>query len=197
MILDKINALNTEIGDIREQMETAKGEQLKNLAARGRKLENDIEIEKNKLDKIRNTEEIKSIIRAAKLRMWDEDVAQYGTIEKGEQVGETPNRDIAVPAKTSEATKTRRFARTVLESHIITDSMVDDIKEAIVSEAMSYVPESNKAAMERAQNLVKAENQAMAWEMWQNAVYGKVAPSKDTIAIIHLHNFLIYQKLYL
>lgn len=181
--LDEITKINNEIGEIAVQMEEATGEKLKNLAARNRKLENDLDVKKEDIARIRESKEIKAVLRTAKLSMWDESLAKYGMIEPGEQVGTEPNRDIQVPQKTSESRKTMRFARTVLESHIITDSMVDDVKEAIISEAMSYVPETNEAAMERARKLVDAKNQAMAWEMWQNAVYSKTAPSKDIIAI--------------
>ena len=108
-------------------------------------------------------------------RLMDEATEKYGAIEKGEN----PKVDVTVPRQVSDKRNTRRFVRTVLESGILTDEMVADTDEAILKDALSYVPISNKESIKVAENSLK---NGTAERDWNKVANGDKIPSKHDIA---------------
>ena len=80
---------------------------------------------------------------------WDQLVEKYGSYKKGENA----SRDISVPKQTSDEKNVMRGVRTILESNAIPDDMVEDIKESVLNDAMSYSPISDKAAQNFAEEM--------------------------------------------
>ena len=105
--------------------------------------------------------------------------AKYGAIPKGYK----PLVDVTVPRKTSDNMNVRQFTRTVLESGIPNEEMSDDIKKAILDEALSYEPVSDKASMDYAIRVIKHDGLDRAEKIWAAAVNGRNFPSKNDIAI--------------
>lgn len=105
--------------------------------------------------------------------------AKYGAIPKGYK----PLVDVTVPRKTSDNMNVRQFTRTVLESGIPNEEMSDDIKKAILDEALSYEPISDKASMDYAIRVIKHDGLDRAEKLWAAAANGRNFPSKNDIAI--------------
>lgn len=105
--------------------------------------------------------------------------AKYGAIPKGYK----PLVDVTVPRKTSDNMNVRQFTRTVLESGIPNEDMSDDIKKAILDEALSYEPISDKASMDYAIRVIKHDGVDRAEKLWAAAANGRNFPSKNDIAI--------------
>ena len=107
--------------------------------------------------------------------LMNEATEKYGVIPKGEN----PTVDVTVPKQVSDKRNTRRFVRTVLESGILTDEMVADTDEAILKDALSYVPISNDEAIKVASKSLK---NGTAERDWNKVANGDKIPSKHDIA---------------
>ena len=105
--------------------------------------------------------------------------AKKGFIPKGEN----PVRDVDVPLRDRNGRKNPRFARTVLESGVITDEMVAPIQREILDGAMSYVPKSNKISMRNAEHVLKTNGLEQARKQWQLKVDGNSFPETEDIAL--------------
>ena len=90
-------------------------------------------------------------------------VDKYGAIDKGFN----PQRDIAVPKRTSKKKVTSETVRTFLESGTTTDDMVEIFKEHVVSEDFSHVVFGDEQAMEYAYKTMGFKNTdgKLAWEV--------------------------------
>ena len=106
-------------------------------------------------------------------------VEQYGAIPKGEK----PMRNVEMPSQTSDNKKLSRFARTVMESGAIDDNMADDLKEAVLKEAMSYVPKTDKAAEKYAKWVLETNGIEEAEARWSAIANGKKIADKNDIAL--------------
>ncbi len=107
--------------------------------------------------------------------LMNEATEKYGAIPKGEN----PKVDVTVPKQVSDKRNTRRFVRTVLESGTLTDEMVADTDEAILKDALSYVPISNEEAIKVAANSLI---NGTAERDWNKIANGDKIPSKHDIA---------------
>ena len=107
--------------------------------------------------------------------LMNEATEKYGAIPKGEN----PKVDVTVPKQVSDKRNTRRFVRTVLESGTLTDEMVADTDEAILKDALSYVPISNEEAIKVA---AKSLKNGTAERDWNKVANGDKIPSKHDIA---------------
>lgn len=105
-------------------------------------------------------------------------VEEYGAIPKGEH----PKAEVEVPQKTSKNRKVRRFVRTVLESGHLNAEMVEDVNQAIVKEALSYVPTTNEQAVQRAKNTLSSYGTERAIGVFLSDMENK-APTEDGFAL--------------
>ena len=108
-------------------------------------------------------------------QLMNEATEKYGAIPKGEN----PKVDVTVPKQVSDKRNTRRFVRTVLESGTLTDEMVADTDEAILKDALSYVPISNEEAIKKA---TKALENGTIEQEWRIASEGNGIPDKYDMA---------------
>ena len=108
-------------------------------------------------------------------RLMNEATEKYGAIPKGEN----PAVDVRVPKRVSNDKNTRRHVRTILESGVLTDEMTAETDKAILQDALSYVPVSDKGAMRRAD---KALQNGSALKRWEAVVNGEGKISKDAVA---------------
>ena len=104
---------------------------------------------------------------------------KYGAIPPGE----TPAREIPVPAKTSEEKNVQRFTRTVLESGITNAEMDNAIKGAVVNEMLSYVPISDLSAQKYADSVIKNDGIDGAQKQWDAIVNGNHVVGKNDVAL--------------
>lgn len=74
---------------------------------------------------------------------------KYGTMKKGMM----PARDIDIPNKVSNDRHVRRYARSEIESEVVTNKMAESLTEALVNgdPRLTYNPISNKKLMSRAE----------------------------------------------
>ena len=74
---------------------------------------------------------------------------KYGTMKKGMM----PARDIDIPNKVSNDRRVRRYARSEIESEVVTNKMAESLTEALVNgdPRLTYNPMSNKKLMSRAE----------------------------------------------
>lgn len=108
-------------------------------------------------------------------RLMNEATEKYGAIPKGENLAV----DVRVPKRVSNDKNTRRHVRTILESGVLTDEMTAETDKAILQDALSYVPVSDKGAMRRAD---KALQNGSALKRWEAVVNGEGKISKDAVA---------------
>lgn len=100
---------------------------------------------------------------------------QYGAIEPGENAGENP---IRVPKSVDGKTKVRRHVRTIIESGVLTDDMIEDLGTSILKGDTSYEVISNKDVVESAES--KLESGVLEKE-WDKAT-AKETFSADAVA---------------
>lgn len=105
-------------------------------------------------------------------------VEKYGALPKGENA----QVDVTLPEWTSDTKKTRRYARTVLESGLMTDQMSDEIKEKVIKEALSYEPMTDKDSAEYAASVLRAGGTAKAQKEWDRAKRSD-SLNKDDMAV--------------
>ena len=105
-------------------------------------------------------------------------VEKYGALPKGENA----KVDVTLPEWTSDTKKTRRYARTVLESGLMTDQMSDEIKEKVIKEALSYEPMTDKDSAEYAASVIRAGGTAKAQKEWDRAKRSD-SLNKDDMAV--------------
>lgn len=104
---------------------------------------------------------------------------KYGALPRGEH----PLRDVTVPKQTSEGMNVRRFARTVLESDVITDEQAEAVKQDILDEALSYEPVGDLKSITHAKWEVEKNGIEHAQKMWDAVVYGHKVAEKGDIAV--------------
>lgn len=106
---------------------------------------------------------------SSKLKLTDELLAdlieKYGALPKGENA----QVDVSLPAQTSPGKKTRRYARTVLESGLMSDKMSDEVKKKVINEALSYEPMTDKASAEYAASVIKIGGVERAQREWDKS----------------------------
>lgn len=106
---------------------------------------------------------------SSKLKLTDELLAdlieKYGALPKGENA----QVDVSLPAQTSPGKKTRRYARTVLESGLMSDQMSDEIKKKVINEALSYEPMTDKASAEYAASVIRIGGVERAQREWDKS----------------------------
>lgn len=103
----------------------------------------------------------------------------YGTIKPGEK----PARMVDVPAQTTDDTKTRQFARTIMEAEAIPETMMSDFEQEIVKGTFAYKPMTDKAAVRYADNTINGKGFNGALTDWEAVVTGNKAASKNDIAL--------------
>ena len=104
---------------------------------------------------------------------------KYGALPRGEH----PLRDVTVPKQTSEGMNVRRFARTVLESDVITDEQAEAVKQDILDEALSYEPVGDLKSINHAKWEVEKNGIEHAQKVWDAVVYGHEVAKKGDIAV--------------
>lgn len=106
-------------------------------------------------------------------------VAEHGAIDKGEKFA----KNIDVPKKSSEGKNVRSYVRTVLESSVITNDMVQGIEQSILDEAMSYEPVGDNMALHSAESAIKNQGVEGVAKEWDAVVNSSKAASKYDIAL--------------
>ena len=104
---------------------------------------------------------------------------QYGTIPKGE----SPVRDVAVPAQTGENARVRQFARTAIEAGATPDGMISEFEREILNGAFDYNPISDKTAQREAELTLSKKGFDGALKQWKGALKNQKAASKDDIVL--------------
>lgn len=104
---------------------------------------------------------------------------KYGTIPKGENA----YREISVPKRTSDGTKTRQGVRTILEAKSTPDSMVDPLKEEIVKEAYAYKVISDKSSQAYAEREIQMRGFDGAMDRWNAVVNGEAVATKNNLSL--------------
>ncbi len=89
---------------------------------------------------------------------------QYGTKKKGEN----PVRDIDVPERSSKDKRVREFVKTILESGVLTDEMVNEVDKQIVKGAASYLPLSNEKALTIAKEWLDNKGKGVTEKQWND-----------------------------
>ncbi len=89
---------------------------------------------------------------------------QYGTKKKGEN----PVRDIDVPERSSKDKRVREFVKTILESGVLTDEMVNEVDKQIVKGAASYMPLSNEKALTIAKEWLDNKGKGVTEKQWND-----------------------------
>ena len=107
--------------------------------------------------------------------MLDEANDKYGTIPKGER----PAVDVKLPKQVSDERLTRRNVRTILETGKTNDEMTATVYKDILKDTLSYVPASDKGAMNYAEQQLKSGRALGIWEATVNGT-GKI--NKNAIA---------------
>ena len=107
--------------------------------------------------------------------MLDEANDKYGTIPKGER----PAVDVKLPKQVSDERLTRRNVRTILETGKMNDEMTATVYKDILKDTLSYVPASDKGAMNYAEQQLKSGRALGIWEATVNGT-GKI--NKNAIA---------------
>ena len=103
----------------------------------------------------------------------------YGTIPKGE----SPVRDVAVPAQTGENARVRQFARTAIEAGATPDGMISEFEREILNGAFDYNPISDKTAQREAELTLSKKGFDGALKQWKGALKNQKAASKDDIVL--------------
>ena len=120
---------------------------------------------------------MKQVISAAP--SYVEAAKQYGTIPKGE----SPVRDVAVPAQTGENARVRQFARTAIEAGATPDGMILEFEREILNGAFDYNPISDKTAQREAELTLSKKGFDGALKQWKGALKNQKAASKDDIVL--------------
>ena len=120
---------------------------------------------------------MKQVISAAP--SYVEAAKQYGTIPKGE----SPVRDVAVPAQTGENARVRQFARTAIEAGATPDGMISEFEREILNGAFDYNPISDKTAQREAELTLSKKGFDGALKQWKGALKNQKAASKDDIVL--------------
>ena len=107
--------------------------------------------------------------------MLDEANDKYGTIPKGER----PAVDVKLPKQVSDERLTRRNVRTILETGKMNDEMTATVYKDILKDTLSYVPASDKGAMNYAEQQLKS---GRALGIWEATVNGTGEINKNAIA---------------
>ncbi len=106
---------------------------------------------------------------------------KYGTKKKGEN----PTRNIDVPEKTSDNKRVREFVKTVLESDVVTEDMLEGIGEELVKEAYSYEPLSNETELKIAEEWIDDNGKGVSakhFEQWNELQKADRTPTAIDIA---------------
>lgn len=104
---------------------------------------------------------------------------KYGTIP---QTGSNNAREVAAPARTKSGNKVSKTASTVMSAKATPDERLATIAEAIVGDKLSYTPETDKIAVNRARYSIKKNGFHESYIEWAKEVRaGKV--SKDLVAL--------------
>lgn len=99
---------------------------------------------------------------------YEAQIAAYGAIPKGEN----PARDVSVPAQVGEGTKISQAARTVMEAEATPETVVPQIRDAVMGGRLSYIPVSNQELAQSAKNKIADEGWQSALDSWRKQVWG-------------------------
>lgn len=108
----------------------------------------------------------------------DEYINKFGEMEKGKG----PRRDVSVPKRTEKNNRVRQFARTAGEATTLSEETSEGVLENVAEGKLSYVPISNKRAMDYAYSTLDA----MGFEWVEKKVNGAIANhsfDKNTVAM--------------
>ena len=122
--------------------------------------------------------------------LWDDAIAQYGTIPKGE----IPARDVDVPKKINEKDVVSRGARTMIEAGITPDDAVSEFEKRILDGTMTHEVITNKKASDWAKQQIEYhgfEEALNRWSVWSDS--GKVG-KKELALGMELYNQCITNK---
>lgn len=70
-------------------------------------------------------------------------IKEFGQMKEGKE----PRRDVEVPLRTEKYNRVRQTARTAAESTFLSEEFSDDVLESIAEDKMSYIPISDKDAL--------------------------------------------------
>lgn len=108
----------------------------------------------------------------------DQLIDEFGALPKGE----IPARDIQIPAATPEG-KTSRFVRTAAEAPGVTDEAAKALRQETAAGTFSYVPTSNKAALQTASNIIESRGVEEATRKFIGVMDSGKRITKEDIAL--------------
>ena len=94
-------------------------------------------------------------------------IEKYGAIEQGEN---PRARDVQVPRQTADGKKVSRTVRTVMEAAATPDAMVPTIQEMVEKGEFSYEVAGDKAAIEKAEAIIRDKGFQAALMDWTGAL---------------------------
>lgn len=112
----------------------------------------------------------------------EENIAKYGALPKGEQLvdelGNPITKEVEVPKGTAYG-DTQQYARTLLESPIVDDTLAKDIQDSIVEGYFSKVSKSNEVAVSNANKMIE-DDFDKAFDYFKSIrTSGKIPTSED------------------
>lgn len=104
---------------------------------------------------------------------------RHGSIPAGER----PARQVQVPKRTSDKTRTRQTVRTILEAGAVPEDMVGALTAEIAKEAYAYTPSTDRKALSAAQQVLAQRGYGGALERWNAVVNGDGVAGKEALAL--------------
>ena len=104
---------------------------------------------------------------------------RHGSIPAGER----PARQVQVPKRTSDKTRTRRAVRTILEAGAVPEDMVGALTAEIAKEAYAYTPSTDRRALSAARQVLAQRGYGGALERWNAVVNGDGVAGKEALAL--------------
>jgi hypothetical protein len=110
---------------------------------------------------------------------YDQMLKEYGAIKQGEN----PARINQVPKKTSDKDVTSLYARTVMESEVTPNDVVNDLKTEIANGKMSHEVISDKQSLKYAEDMLNNYGYQKSKAVWDDIVNGRTLADKNSIAL--------------
>ena len=104
---------------------------------------------------------------------------RHGSIPAGER----PARQVQVPKRTSDKTRTRQTVRTILEAGAVPEDMVGALTAEIAKEAYAYTPSTDRRALSAARQVLAQRGYGGALERWNAVVNGDGVAGKEALAL--------------
>ena len=112
-------------------------------------------------------------------------IEKYGAIKQGEN---PRARDVQVPRQTADGKKVSRTVRTVMEAAATPDAMVPTIQEMVEKGEFSYEVAGDKAAIEKAEAIIRDKGFQAALMDWTSALAAGTVSKQNTATGWALYN---------